>query len=369
MIPVTIQVLTNLNCNLNCTYCYEHKDNVVNNLDRIKTYLYIKFKLLTPEQDHVTIDLIGGESLLYPDLCDEICAYAFELAKKFKKCIWFVTSSNGTTLKNPKVREFILKYRDRFSIGLSVDGTKELHDKYRVYRDGRGSYDDAIEYLPWVFDVLGKENVDCKATFTLESFKQYYVDSMINIYNLGFTTLAGNIIYEDIIPKEEAHILFDRFKQVIDFILENNLENKIKIFQLGDSDFIRNYTINTDPNANIWCGTCTYMSCLGMDGKLYGCNRFCTMNKPNMELGTLDNGEFQMTNQKLLDSVSNFKTLWDPECQSCVLRAECPTCPAASFEVEDQQKYISEKRMCGWTHAVTMARYYFRSKLIEREKK
>ena len=368
-IPATIQILTNLSCNLDCTYCYEHKDNIVNDLDRIKTYMYIKFKTLPSEQDHVIIDLIGGESFLYPELCESIFEYAFELAKKFKKCVWLSTTTNGTTLKNPKVRDLIVKYKARFSVGVSIDGVKENHDKYRIYKNGKGSYDDAVEYLPWLFETLGKGQVGVKATFTLESFKKYYVDSMLNLYSLGFTDLIGNIVYEEIVPKSEAHNIFNCFKQVIDFTFDNNLEDSVKIFQLGDNDFIRNYSIITKPlEEDSWCGSCTHMSCIGMDGKLYGCNRFCTMDRPNMELGTFDKEKITITNPGLYEDVKSYKSLWPEECQVCALRTECPTCPAASFETEDRQKYIDEKRMCGWTHAITMARFYLRSKLIERDK-
>lgn len=373
MLPITLQVLTNLSCNLDCTYCYEHKDNVVNDLDRIKTYLYIKFKLLKPEEDHVIVDLIGGESFLYPDLCDEIMGYSLQLAAKFHKCVWFSTTTNGTTLKNEKVRNLILKYRDRFSIGISIDGIKENHDTCRIYKDGRGSYDDAVAYLPWLLDNVDKRQLGVKATFTLDTFEKYYADSMIHIHKLGFDELAGNIVFEEIISKDKSHIIFKELKKVIDYILDNELENKVSIMQLGDLTRIRNYSpspiegTGEDPNRN-WCGTCVHMACLGMDGKIYGCNRFCTMDKPGMELATFTNETVEIVNPELLNTVTSFKRSWKGECDTCFLKAECPTCVAAIFEAPDKDQYVAEKRQCGWTHGLVMARLYFKSKLKEREK-
>ena len=29
-------------------------------------------------------------------------------------------------------------------IGITIDGNKELHDSCKVYRDGRGTYDDVV---------------------------------------------------------------------------------------------------------------------------------------------------------------------------------------------------------------------------------
>ena len=366
MIPVSLQILTNLSCNLDCSYCYEHKDNVVNDIERIKTYLYIKFKFLKLEEDHITLDLIGGESFLYPELCEETINYAFKLAKQYNKCLMISVSSNGTTLKNPKIRELISKYKDRFSVGISIDGTKENHDKYRIYHNGKGSYEDAIEYLPWLFDTIGKRNTGVKATFTLDTFKEHYAKGMLNLIDLGFTNLAGNIVFEDIIPKDMCFDIYEQFKIVIDYIIENKLENTVNISQLGNLDLISNYITNTDAPSDAWCGSCTYMSCLGLDGKIYGCNRFCTMDKPNMEVATFDADNITIVNQTLLDNVKTFKRSWDGECSTCPIRNECASCVAATYEVEDAQKYIQEKRQCGWTHAIVMARSYFKSQLIRR---
>ena len=275
--------------------------------------------------------------------------------------------------KNEKVRNLILKYRDRFSIGISIDGIKENHDTCRIYKDGRGSYDDAVAYLPWLLDNVDKRQLGVKATFTLDTFEKYYADSMIHIHKLGFDELAGNIVFEEIISKDKSHIIFKELKKVIDYILDNELENKVSIMQLGDLTRIRNYSpspiegTGEDPNRN-WCGTCVHMACLGMDGKIYGCNRFCTMDKPGMELATFTNETVEIVNPELLNTVTSFKRSWKGECDTCFLKAECPTCVAAIFEAPDKDQYVAEKRQCGWTHGLVMARLYFKSKLKEREK-
>jgi radical SAM protein with 4Fe4S-binding SPASM domain len=368
-IPATVQILTNLSCNLDCTYCYEHKEQKHNDIDTIKTFMYIKFK--TIENKHIIIDLIGGESFLFPELCDEIFSYALQLSHKFNKHIFLSTTTNGTTLKNPKVRALIEKYKTNdFSLGVSVDGTKENHDKYRIYKDGSGSYEDAIEYLPWLFKTLGKENVSVKATFTVETYLNSYYEGMVNLIKLGFTQIAGNIVFEDIVTKDLSYDIVKPLKQTIDYIVNNNLESTVKLLQFGNSlEDIKSYMPVLSSSQDSWCGTCVHMACLGIDGKLYGCNRFCTMDKPGMELGTFSDNAINITNTKLLNEVTTFKRIWPEECQTCLLRASCPTCVAAIYEVEDKEKYVNEKRQCGWTHAISIAKMYFASKLKEKELK
>ena len=73
------------------------------------------------ETHQIVVDLIGGESFLYPDLCDQIFSYALELGQKFHKCVFLDTCTNGTTLINEKVRELIEKYKNyNFSLGISI---------------------------------------------------------------------------------------------------------------------------------------------------------------------------------------------------------------------------------------------------------
>lgn len=367
-VPTSLQILTNLNCNLNCTYCYECKTNKVNNLEQIKAFMAAKYKMATTHQ--VVVEPIGGESFLYPDLCDEICGYALELSRKYNKCSFVSFCTNGTTLNNIKVRDMLEKYKKIIFLGISIDGIPEHHNTHRVYNDGKPTYDDAVRYLPWAFDILGKTRVGVKSTYTLETFKKYYSKSMIHLIELGFTDLAGNIVFEDILQMSDCFILYEEMKKVIDYIVDNNIEKKVKIFQYGDYDRVRNYAIaKPDPMNESWCGSSKHMACLGFDGLVYGCNRFCTMNKPNMNIGVLNKKQITITNQSLIDEVVSYKRDWSGTCANCVLKTECPTCAAGSYEVEDREAYIKANRQCGWTHAVSMARSYFKSKLIEKESK
>ena len=366
LIP-TVQVLTNLSCNLDCSYCYENKTAEINDLGRVQTYLLTKFKML--KGNKVIVDLIGGESLLYPDFCDSILNYALTLGNKYGKQVTISVTTNGTTLKNLKVRELIAKYRAHIHVGVSIDGTKENHDKCRVYADGRGSYDDAVANLPFLFGTLCKDHIGVKATFTTETFKNSFAEGMINLINLGFKDLAGNIIFEEVLPKVLAPTLATEFKKVIDYLFEHNLEKEVKLFQLGDYSMISTYMPGhmQEPNRS-WCGTSEHMSCIGIDGKIYGCNRFCTMNKPNMHIGEIEDGALIITNQGLYDETTMFKTEWEGDCVSCNIKGDCPSCVAATYEVADRLAYIRENRMCGWTHAIALARLHFRLKIIEKDK-
>ena len=129
----SIQILTNLDCNLDCDYCYEHKhEGLVNNIEDIKEYLDFEFSKLTNEdKKDLVIEPIGGESLYHIELLEDIIEYINSIKDKYKiKSIIYSISSNGTLIGTSKrVQDFIKKYRNILNIGISIDGLKDIHDK------------------------------------------------------------------------------------------------------------------------------------------------------------------------------------------------------------------------------------------------
>ncbi len=106
-------------CNLHCTHCYwwlNRKENEELTVEQWKKVIDEKFK-----KKHVfMITLVGGEPTLRPDIIELF-------AKEFPRRICVV--SNGT---------FPIKhYKGVYFYWISIDGTKEVHDKIR----GNGAWD------------------------------------------------------------------------------------------------------------------------------------------------------------------------------------------------------------------------------------
>ena len=56
----------------------------------------------------------------------------------------FQTSSKTTFAATSE--NYIKKNKNKTSIGITLDGTKEKHDLQRVFPDGKGSYDSIFYY-------------------------------------------------------------------------------------------------------------------------------------------------------------------------------------------------------------------------------
>ncbi len=133
-------------CNLNCSYCYyldkaptiyqDHEPLMP--LDVLEEY--IKQYIEANEVPEVTFVWHGGEPLIAGI---DYYRKAVELQRKYAggKAILNSLQTNGIMMNADWCRFF---HANRFLIGLSVDGPRDIHDAYRVNKAGRPSFDRAM---------------------------------------------------------------------------------------------------------------------------------------------------------------------------------------------------------------------------------
>jgi len=130
-------------CNLNCTYCYYlEKENLYAGSGREFRMAddvlenYIRQYIQSQPEQHVSFAWQGGEPTL---LGIPFFERVVELQQKHAngKIIDNAFQTNGTLLDDAW-GEFLA--RNRFLIGLSVDGPEEIHDAYRVDKGGKPTF-------------------------------------------------------------------------------------------------------------------------------------------------------------------------------------------------------------------------------------
>jgi uncharacterized protein len=136
-------------CNLDCKYCFylekeklfAPNENFRMSYEVLETYVrdYIEAQD-TPE---ITFAWQGGEPTL---LGVKFFRKAVELQRKYGggKKIHNALQTNGTLLDD-EWGEFLSK--EKFLVGLSIDGPARLHNAYRVNKKGRDTYDDVVRGL------------------------------------------------------------------------------------------------------------------------------------------------------------------------------------------------------------------------------
>jgi uncharacterized protein len=139
-------------CNLNCTYCYMYNKGDTTYLQQPKvmsndTIDNLITKIILHCQSHdlkvFTIVLHGGEPLLAGmEKIKYFVEKANEYSMKNNIEIKFTIQTNGLLLTEEWCK-FLSKFKIRLSI--SLDGVKEINDKYRIDHAGNGSYDKILE--------------------------------------------------------------------------------------------------------------------------------------------------------------------------------------------------------------------------------
>lgn len=373
-ISQTIQILTNLDCNLRCKYCYEHlKNKGVNDISTCKKYIdyWLRTYSHTDTVNNIILDLIGGEIFLHIDFLTELCEFTINKAHEYKyeKSPMFSISTNGTLISTNAGIEFLKKYGRYCYFGLSIDGTKEIHDSSRVDINGNGTYDRVIEGYNTLKEYICPNRIDVKATYNHDTYMNY-AKGVINLIDLGFTNIGANVVFEEIWDKKDSIILTNQFCKVVDYLVDNNLENTVHIFQINNSELNLDQLVFPRKKEQNHCGTCTYMRCLGYNGDIHGCQRFATMDNPIIIGKLTDDGIVNITNQAFIDEVQKQYTLWPEDCITCGISGLCSSCSAIPYETDrdNPTEFFKRKGQCGFTIARATAMTYMKEKLLNKKK-
>ncbi len=127
-------------CNFNCTYCYANCTPNAQDMSLETLKLVIEKIVAEMPSPRTTIEYHGGEPLLVFDMLIEGTKFAYEIMKKYNKKVQFLVQTNGSLLTEERCR---LLSDNFIGVGVSIDGSPAIHDKYRVYYDGRGTHADA----------------------------------------------------------------------------------------------------------------------------------------------------------------------------------------------------------------------------------
>lgn len=136
-------------CNMRCKYCI-YNDNYVGNrnfgnksisLEDAKSAIDYIFSEGDKNEIHITF--YGGEPLVNFEVLKGAIEYSISKSNLEDRKVNFSFTTN-LTLLNDEMVEFFKKVNN-LSIMCSIDGPREIHDKYRVYRGGDGTFQDVIK--------------------------------------------------------------------------------------------------------------------------------------------------------------------------------------------------------------------------------
>lgn len=358
-------------CNLNCTYCYEtHKTNKVMTKETAKEA--VDFLLSGKLGDYcdleekpcVVLEFIGGEPFLNIDVIDYTVEYfrkrTIELDHPWKDSFMVSMTSNGTLYFDEKVQDFIERNKSILSLGITIDGNKELHDKCRLFYDGRGSYDLAEAAITDWISRLGSYS-DTKITLAPENVECLF-EAVKNVFDLGVNFAYTNCCFEEGWTEEHAEILEREMVKLADYIIDNELY-KVHYCSLFDESIGVPLTETRN-----FCGGNGDMLAIGTDGKLYPCIRFMQYslnNQPEKAMGTIYEGitdtEF-VCELKKIDMVSQCQFDDNRKCLTCEVAQGCALCTGYNYDHYGDPNHKAVN-ICCMHKARVRANNYFWKKL------
>ena len=183
--PLTTAVLNVTNqCNLSCAYCYEYSEDKI-----VDTTTGSQPKFMSEETARQSVDLLfhesgdnavvhvsffGGETLMNFPVLSRVVPYAREQASARGKRVEFNLTTNATLLTGEMIG-FLAEHD--VSVTVSIDGPRELQNRFRVFHDGGGSYD---VLLPRVRELLRRHRsrpIGARVTLTSQ------VNDILSIYH------------------------------------------------------------------------------------------------------------------------------------------------------------------------------------------
>nr|DAJ39501.1 MAG TPA: radical SAM peptide maturase, CXXX-repeat target family [Caudoviricetes sp.] len=363
----TYQIITNMSCNLRCTYCYEHLTTQKNDPNKIKEYLIACWKRDQNKDDFFTVDFIGGEPFFVIDILEEVCEFIEQEYRNYGfKGYNLSFSTNATLLWRRKQKDFLIKFKDKINLGISIDGDKEKHDLHRLTVDGKGSFDDCIKGYNMAYEILGRDKINIKATFTKDTIKDYArsVKYLMSLENKP-RYIHANFNFEEKFDEYDGVLIALELINIFEYMMSQPSEDWVDFLMLFENKTIINTVptlsnVKPKPLTENRCGSCSnHMVSLGFDGKTYGCNRFLSMKRDGMDIGKVENAQLIEHTHSIKEEILGAYKQLPNQCQNCLFNRDCSDCVAIAHDENIPIKeYYNQYRQCGFTKAKHLIKDY-----------
>lgn len=296
-------------CNLSCVYCYQHSHEAKDiTSETAKKCIDDIIKSIPDYAKRVCISFIGGEPLLKFDLIKELYDYVYSNYTD-DRIILFATT-NGTLLTSD-VKKWFYERRNKFVLGLSLDGAKETQDYNRS---------NSFDKIDIPFFVNTWPNQGPKMTISLKSIESL-ADDIIFLHRQGFKYINGVNLAEgdfDWSDKRLISILANQLSKLVDFYVDNP---QLRLDQLMGRP-IEHCASHPKEHKKV-CGIGNNTTFYDIDGKKYPCSYVTPMTFSAEELDSICNTDF-----------TNTSLFVDEECrQACYLYPVCSCCAGANYFV------------------------------------
>ena len=315
-------------CNLNCEYCFAaqgkfHGQSGLMSFETGKRALDFLVEH-SGTRHNLEVDFFGGEPLMNFEVCKQLVAYARSIEKEKGKNFRFTLTTNGIGITD-EVIEWANK--ECYNVVLSLDGRKEVNDRFRVDCAGNGSYDRIVPKFQEFVKKRGDKNYYMRGTYT--HYNTDFTNDIFHMADLGFTELSMEPVVSkpgdpSALTEEDLPILKEQYEILAKEMIKRNREGRGFTFY--------HYMIDLTGGPCIYkrisgCGSGTEYMAVTPWGDLYPCHQF--VGDPKYLMGDIWKG---VTNTAVRDEFKHCNAYARKECQNCWAKLYCSGgCAANSY--------------------------------------
>lgn len=335
-------ILLSTACNLRCRYCYLNygdytKEEKIKNIDIEQAKRAIDMIIEKFPEGIGFIQFFGGEPLLAFHELQSIYYYINKVcdAKKIE-LPKFGLVTNGLLLNHEMVTFF---NEHRFSVTISIDGGKDIHNLVRIKADHSDSFHHIAEIMedyreditfPLFYEMtLNREHV---LLYTKGKMKEW-LDA---IKNLGFTSgIVGVVEFSRDksldFKQEDIPVLNQMYEEIVDYFFDELLKDTPYFYNLDICKLV--WLLLKKNITEVCCATGVNQYTLSADGYFYPCPKFADCNK---KVGSVD--ENYLEDEEMRQLMKEDKR---EQCENCWLHYICKSyCYALKYRNKDNRAVI-----------------------------
>ena len=306
-------------CNLNCSYCFAsqgkyHGERAVMSYEVGKRALDFLIEN-SGSRRNLEVDFFGGEPLMNFDVVKQLVAYARSVEKEKGKNFRFTLTTNGVL-----VDEDVIDFANRecANVVLSLDGRKEIHDRFRIDYAGNGSWEKIVPKFQKFVEARGGKNYYMRGTFTHAN--PDFLNDIKVMLDMGFNELSMEPVVcapgdpSELTP-EDMEIVKKQYEDLAFLMLEKDKEGKPFTFYHYMIDLMGGPCIYKRISG---CGSGTEYMAVTPWGDLYPCHQF--VGEEKFKLGNIWDG---VTNKEAQCEFASCNVYAHPECRDCWARLYC----------------------------------------------
>lgn len=315
-------------CNLNCSYCFASQGKF--NGERGLMSFEVGKRALdflvqnSGTRHNLEVDFFGGEPLINFGVVKQLVEYARSIEKKTNKNFRFTLTTNGVLIDDDVID---FANREMSNVVLSLDGRKEVHDRFRVDYNGNGSFDKIVPKFQRLVEKRGNKDYYMRGTFTHNN--PDFLEDIKTMLDLGFTELSMEPVVcspddPSALTEQDKAIVMEQYEKLAELMLKRQKEGRPFTFY--------HYMIDLKSGPCIYkrvsgCGSGTEYMAVTPWGDLYPCHQF--VGDDNYKLGNVFEG---VNNIEIQNKFANSNVYTKPECKDCWAKLYCSGgCPANSY--------------------------------------